>query len=255
MRSPDGGAVAVVDAEGGGRLARLVVDGADVLSLAGCFVMAPWVGRTGWGRFVRDGVEHRLAIDMPPHAIHGTVRGVAWNVDHANGEAASLSAPLGPGWPWPGRCEQTLRLHDDGLVLSAAVHAVDGGASFPAALGWHPWFAKPVAVELSARAMLERGEDQLPTGRRVAPVVPGSGPLDDCFEGVDWPVVLRWPDGRRLDVEADGCDHVVVFDGRGDATCVEPQTAPPDALRSGATALVEPGQPLRAEMRLRWRHR
>lgn len=67
--------------------------------------------------------------------------------------------------------------------------------------------------------------------------------------------MLRWPDGRRLDVEAGGCDHVVVFDGRDDATCVEPQTAPPDALRSGATALVEPGQPLRAEMRLRWRHR
>jgi galactose mutarotase-like enzyme len=37
-----------------------------------------------------------------------------------------------------------------------------------------------------------------------------------------------------------------------DALCVEPQTAPPDALNH-APAIVEPGRPLSAEMTWTWR--
>ncbi len=82
-----GEAEAVVDPEGGGRLVRLAVGGVDLLTPAGCFLMAPWAGRTGFGTF--DG--HRLPIDQPPHAIHGTVRGVAWTV-----LAADPNPPSGP---------------------------------------------------------------------------------------------------------------------------------------------------------------
>jgi aldose 1-epimerase len=213
--------------------------------------MAPWVGRTGWGRFSVDGTEHRLAIDHPPHAIHGTVRGVAWQVDEAGADRAVLSAPLGPGWPWPGRCEHALTLAGDCLTLTATVTAAPG-AAFPAAVGWHPWFVKPSAVELEAAAMLERGDDHLPTGRRVPPPTPGDRPLDDCFEDVRWPVTVTFPDGFTLRVDAEGCRYAVLYDEPQDATCVEPSTAPPDALRSGETTLVEPDRPLRATMRLRW---
>ncbi len=238
-----GDAVAAVDPAGGGRLTRLAVAGFDLLTAGGCFLMAPWAGRLGWGRF--DG--HQLPIDQPPHAIHGTVRGVAWQ------ETAdrTIEAPLGPSWPWPGRCTQTFDLAADHLAVTATLEAVD--VPFPAALGWHPWFAKPASVQLHAEAMLERGEDRLPTGRRVEPPPgPGDRPLDDCFAGVRWPVVLRWPHGLRLDVEAEGCDHAVVFDEPPDSTCVEPQTAPPDALNRGTATLVEPGRPLRAAVRFRW---
>jgi len=252
LRSPGGGAIAVVDPEGGGRLTRLAVGDVDLLAPAGCFVMAPWAGRTGWGRFSHGGIEHELPVDLPPHAAHGTVRGVAWTVEAAAPDRARLSAPLGPAWPWPGRCEHTVAIHDDHLALSAAVHAE---APFPAVLGWHPWFAPGAAIGLDAEAMLERGADHLPTGRRVSPVASGTRPLDDCFEGVRWPVTLTWGDGPRLTVDADGCDHVVVFDELAHATCVEPQTAPPDALRAGTAGLVEPGRPLRGAVRVTWADR
>lgn len=243
---------AVLDLEGGGRLVRLVAGGADRLAPAGSFVMAPWAGRTGWGRFAHDGVEHRLAVDLPPHAIHGTVRGVAWDVVEADGRRAVLRAPLGPGWPWPGWCEQVVELDERSLTCRAAVVAAEDGPAFPAAVGFHPWFRKPVTVELPARAMLERGDDHLPTGRRVPPAAPGERPLDDCFEDVAWPALLRWPDGLVVRVEAEGCRYAVVYDEQDGATCVEPQTAPPDALRTGEATLVAPGRPLRATMRLRW---
>ena len=236
-----GEAVAVVDAEGGGRLARLTVGGVDVFTRAGCFIMAPWVGRTAYGRF--DG--HRLPINQPPHAIHGTVRGVAWTAV----DDRAIEAPLGPVWPWPGRCTQRFMLAEDHLAIEATIEATS--EPFPAAVGWHPWFAKPAAVDLTADAMLERGDDHLPTGRLVeAP--PEGRPLDDCFVGVRWPVALRWPDGRRIEVDAEGCDYVVVFDEPADATCVEPQTAQPDALNQGGAQLVRPGEPLRAAVRLTW---
>jgi aldose 1-epimerase len=48
------------------------------------------------------------------------------------------------------------------------------------------------------------------------------------------------------------CDHVVVYEMRPEAVCVEPQTGPPDAFNLGSAAVVEPGRPLVAETTLRW---
>jgi aldose 1-epimerase len=245
-----GSVVVTFDPEGGGRVTQIVVAGRSLLVPAGCFLMAPWAGRTGFGEF--DG--HPLPVDGPPHAIHGTVRGVAWRAVERDPRCVSLTAPLGPVWPWDGWCEHVVTVAEDRVTFEASVHAADGSDPFPAALGWHPWFVKPAEVELSAAAMLERGDDHLPTGRRISPAPrPGERPFDDCFAGVRWPVVLRWDDGFEVRVDADGCDHVVLYDEQATTTCVEPQTAPPDALRSGAAALVSPGRPLQATMRLLWR--
>jgi aldose 1-epimerase len=246
LRAPGADAVVVADPEGGGRITRIAVDGTELLTAAGLWLMAPFAGRTGYGRFTHDGAEHRLPVDMPPHAIHGTVRGVAWTVEASTDDEAVLAAPLGPVWPWAGRCVHRIALRADHVELEATVESTSGD-EFPAVLGWHPWFRKPAAVRFHADSMLERGGDGLPTGRRVAPVPPGDRALDDCFEGVRWPVHVD-----DLRIEADGCDDVVVYDEQAGTTCVEPQTGPPDALNQGGAALVRPREPLRATMRIRW---
>ena len=125
-----------------------------------------------------------------------------------------------------------LLLTDTGLAQVAAVHADD--EPFPATLGWHPWFRReldagaPLCVELPADRMLLRDAAGIPDGR-TGPVP--AGPWDDCFGGVRWPVVLRWPGALRLDVSAD-TDWVVVFDERDEAVCVEPQTGPPNDVNA-----------------------
>jgi aldose 1-epimerase len=247
-----GDAEAVVDVEGGGRLARLRVGGYDLLTSEGSFVMAPWAGRTGYGRFTFDGVEHRLAVPAKhaPHAIHGTVRDRRWIAHETTDQAVHLSVDLGPEWPWPGRCEQRIELTGHELSLELTLRTE--GPAFPAVVGWHPWFTKPDSFELAAEAMLERGDDHLPTGRRLpAGEVGSSGDLDDCFEGVRWPVVVHWAQ-LSLSIDATGCDHLVVFDQPADATCVEPQTGPPDGLTTGEHAIVTPEQPLVASTTWRW---
>jgi aldose 1-epimerase len=216
--------------------------------------MAPWAGRTGYGRFTFEGEEHELPVPAKhaPHAIHGTVRDRTWVVESASPRQVRLTTALGPAWPWEGWCEQVVSLEADRLRLDLAVHS--GEARFPAVVGWHPWFADPDNTAVVAAALLQRGDDHLPTGVRLAPPVPERfGPLDDCFEDIQWPARLTWEDPALvLTIDATGCNHVVVFNEIEGRTCVEPQTGPPDALRTGEATVVRPGAPLLASTTWAW---
>jgi len=240
----------MVDVVNGARLAsvrvlghELLVEGAPESMNWGCYPMAPWAGRTRHGRFRFAGRQYRLPINFAPHAIHGTVYDRSWRqVDDGVFETA-----LGESWPFPGLVRQSIHLSEDGLRLGLEVH----GGPMPAVCGWHPWFRRrlgdsEVRIEFDSTAMFERGPDSIPTGRLVGRP---PGPWDDCFEW-DGRARLRWPGTLDLEIESD-CRYLVVFDEKPHAVCVEPQTAPPDALNGGA-ALVEPGRPLVATTIWRW---
>jgi aldose 1-epimerase len=262
-----GHAEADLDPAAGGRIARLRVDGLDlVLSdgpgpLAwGCYPMAPWAGRLRGGILRWRGDKVPFPIDlMPPHAIHGTLLETPWAVTEAGPDKATLAADLGPPWPFGGRVIQRVRLEEDALRASLEVQAAD--RPMPAIVGWHPWFPRrlrnssgatvggPVEVDLRAGGMLRRGADGLPTGV-VVPVPPG--PWDDCFVDVAPDPGVRWPGALELKVSSD-LPFWVVFTEAETGVCIEPQSGPPDGLNTGQCAVVEPGRPLLAEMTLRWR--
>lgn len=248
-----------LDPEQGGRVASLVVDGMELLVTSGddpmdwgLFPMAPWAGRVRNGRFKYAGVEHQLAVNLPPHAIHGTVYTQAWKVDHHEPTDAVLVTDLGDGWPFEGRVVQRIRVDDRALHLRLEVWAE--AEAFPASCGWHPWWRRRlergdnVRLELDATAMWERGADHIPTGDLV---VPTPGPWDDCFTELEEPPVLMWPGALELTVET-SLQDLVVFTEPEHAICVEPQTGPPDALRL-TPVVVEPGLPLVAEATFAWR--
>ena len=254
-----GDARVVVDPACGGRLRSLMVDGLELLGEErragkegeesadpmtwGCFPMAPWAGRVRRGRFTFEGVEHQLPINMPPHAIHGTVFDRPW--------PTSLKIGLGPDWPFEGSVEQRIDLQPDHLRLELLVHAADG--PMPTSCGWHPWFRRRLArggtadLDLDAASMWQRDADGIPSGDLVPPP---PGPWDDCFTGLRRPPRITWPSALTLTIES-SCQHVVVYDEPADAICVEPQTHPPDALNLGP-AVVEPGRPLVADAVFRW---
>jgi aldose 1-epimerase len=248
-----------LDAECGGRIASIVVDGMELLVTEGddpmergLYPMAPWAGRIRHGRFQFAGEEHQLPLNHPPHAIHGTVFAQGWKVEHAEDTDAVLVTDLGDAWPYEGRVVHRVRVDDRGLHLRLEVWAHE--EPFPASCGWHPWWRRrlergePVRLDLDAGAMWERGDDGIPTGELVDPAPP---PWDDCFTELDRPPVLVWPGALELTVDTDLQD-VVVFSEPDHALCVEPQTGPPDALRL-APVVVEPGLPLVAETTFAWR--
>ncbi len=252
-----------VFAEFGARLGQLTVGGQPLLVdvppldgphplMWGCYPMAPWAGRIRCGRFTFEGTEHLLPInhrdaDGPErsHAIHGLVYDRNWpDVDEVSDTSWIATRSL--EWGFGGSVTQAIELFDDHVELTLTVES--SGNSFPAEVGWHPWFRKPERLVFSPTSMYERDEFGLPTG---ALVDPADEPWDDCFLAAG-PVELHYP--RRIApvvrVESD-CDHWVVYDQPADATCVEPQSGPPDAFNL-EPHVVTPTTPLARTMTISW---
>ena len=238
----------------GGRVGGVRVGGVELLRQGerfGCFPMVPWCGRIREGRF-RDGATVRqMPLNAPPHAMHGTARDAAWRVARTGADEAVLTYDLAEPWPYPGRVTQQFALTADSLTLTMSVETYE--SSFPAQIGWHPWFNRSlggadVAIGFAPAWQEERGEDHLPTGHRVDPE---PGPWDDCFGmpgGVD--VTLTWPGQLELRVTSRE-EWVVVYDEQREAVCVEPQTGPPDGLNTHPR-LVTPLEPLEASTTWAW---
>jgi len=259
VRLRAGDAEVIVEPERGCRIASLRIGGTEVLRQGeryGSFVMAPWCGRTREGRFRNGGEPYQLPVDAGRHAIHGTVRGRAWRTARSDGRTASFFCDLTDPWPWPGRVTQLVELAEDGggLTLTLGVETFEN--SFPAQVGWHPWFLRnlgrggqDVVLDFDPAWQEERGEDHIPTGRRIEP---RPGPWDDCFgmpDGVD--VALTWPGELELRVTSRS-EWVVVYDQQAEAVCVEPQTGPPNGLNTHPR-LVTPIDPLEATTTWTWR--
>ena len=232
----------------------------------GCFLMAPWPGRLADGRVAwRDGPV-QLRRTRGPDALHGVVYARAWSLDRAGQDRAVMSCRFDPAeWPFGGRIRQRIRLAPDHLELHAVITA--GSGAMPAALGWHPWFRRTGGephLRVDAAATLQTRR-MIPTGRTLAVAGPtdlragprlGDRRLDHTYVAPRSPVVATWPD-LELRVEfGRPIQALVVFTPPG-GLCLEPQTAWPNALGAMTAAsgvrILEPGQTLRATMRLRWR--
>ncbi|MCX4549850.1 aldose 1-epimerase [Streptomyces sp. NBC_01387] len=245
-----------VSPENGCRIRSLRIGGTELLRQGakfGCFPMVPWCGRTRNGLFSNGGEPHQLPLNSPPHAIHGTGRNTAWRTARTSEAAAVFTYDLADPWPYTGRVTQTFELAEDSLTLAFGVETYDD--SFPAQAGWHPWFnrnlgtGEDVRIDFEPAWQEERGDDHLPTGKRIDPL---PGPWDDCFgmpDGVD--VTLTWPGQLELKVQSRD-EWVVVYDEQQEAVCVEPQSGPPNGLNT-LPRLVTPIDPLEIATTWSWR--
>ncbi len=241
--------------EAGGRLAQIRFAGMDWLlgpdeapaTIAwGCYPMVPWAGRVREGRFDLEGRTYRLPRNFGAHAIHGVGFSRPWQVDaHGPSQAMlSLGLPRDGYWPFGGIARQAVTLGKGTLRLVLSVEAED--RAMPAAVGWHPWFRKPERLLFAPKAMYPRDD----TGMATLPLVPPApGPWDDCFIAREEIVMER--EQQQLRLRAD-TSHWVVYDGSPLATCVEPQTGPPDAFNL-APHVLAPGQRLDLTFDLAWR--
>ncbi|MET9728102.1 aldose 1-epimerase [Streptomyces zaomyceticus] len=252
-----GDAELTISPENGCRIESLRIGGTEVLRQGerfGSFPMVPWCGRTENGRFRNGATTHQLPVNAPPHAIHGTVRDLPWKTARISATEAVLTCELGDPWPYKGTVTQVFELAEDSLTLRFGIETYDD--SFPAQAGWHPWFLRnlgrggqDVRLDFTPAWQEERGENHLPTGRRIDPT---PGPWDDCFgmpDGVD--VTLTWPEELELKV-ASRAPWVVIYDEPEDTVCVEPQSGPPNGLNTHPR-LVTPIDPLEVESTWTWR--
>lgn len=241
-----------IDIAHGARIAQVTVAGVELLVEAppigrrnddavawGSYPMAPWAGRVRGGKFTWFGIDHELHLNQDDsgvgaadrrHAMHGTVLDIPWTIDERTDATVAMQCPLtqpGSGWTLGGTAHQRIEVHDGQLRCDLSVTVDAGATPIPCEIGWHPWWRKPDALSFHPDAMYERDGVGLPTGRLVAPA---AGPWDDCFVNTA-PVTLHYDRDAVADITlSSDCDHWVVYDMTDHATCVEPQSGPPDAF-------------------------
>jgi aldose 1-epimerase len=167
-----------------------------------------------------------------------------WNLDAHDTTSVTMSCELGDDWPFGGTAEQVLTLQEGRLECVLCVTA--GNAAMPCTLGWHPWFVKPVSDSLHFEHMAQRLPSGIPSGHFVAPK---RRPWDDCFCGPTGPLQLRYPQ-LTITIESD-CDFWTVYDEPEHATCVEPQSGPPDEFNQ-VPLVLNAGESLRRIMVVSW---
>ncbi|MBI4884269.1 MAG: aldose 1-epimerase [Actinobacteria bacterium] len=248
---------AIVSPKSGGRVASLVIHDTEVLApdtgdgpLAwGCYAMVPWAGRIREGQFPFLGETHRLAINLPPHAIHGVGFERAWEVLGDNQVGLQLTGL----WPFGGRATQEFDLADDSLRMTVNLEA--GAQAMPAVLGWHPCLRRRLArgrgaeLDFAPDWMWQRDVDGIPTGARVRPT---PEPWDDAFGGVVSAPVIRWPGALELAFDTN-CPAWIVYTERDDQICVEPQTGIPNAFNFDEPPVLRPFESMSLTLTLRWR--
>jgi aldose 1-epimerase len=246
------------------------------LHTTGLPLLAPWANRLGELGY-RSGRVHVDLRGLDLHTdgrglpIHGTLSArESWDIHvlTARGRVARLRASfeyarqdLLAAFPFPHRLETEVWVDGRSLSVSTTVRAT-GTRPVPVAFGYHPYLRLPRAprarwrLRLPKRVRLELDEHGLPTGQRTEARAEfqliGARTFDDLFEleGRTFAIESR---GRRLSVYyGAGFRYAQVFAPPGAGfVCLEPMTAPTNALVTGGFHVVRPGEAFTARFRLR----
>jgi aldose 1-epimerase len=212
----------------------------------GCYPMVPFAGRMRDASLTFRDTTCAFHANDPsglPHAIHGTVFDAQWTVESKSSSRIELTYKLAAPWPFTGTVRHVVELSDTALTCTLSLTAHD---DMPAMLGWHPWFVKPQSASLPFRTMLERGDDYLPNGRSVAAQLENA---DDCFTDLDGVIALTIGE-QQLQLHSD-CSHWVVYNQPAHATCVEPQSGPPNEVND-APFVLPAGETMSRQFIISW---
>ena len=250
------------------------LDGYRAGAVTGLPLLAPWANRLAERRYEVDGVVVDLAgLDLHTDdnglPIHGTMTArPEWEVLRA--EPAALVARFDFGahpdllasFPFPHTLEIAVSLSESALAVSTTVSAT-GERAVPVAFGYHPYLHLPgvarsgVSLSLPDRRHLALDSGGLPTGEaedEPAEDLPiGERTFDDHYALGDDRRMALTGGGRRVVLEpGDGYPYGQVFAPPGaEFACLEPMTAPVNALLDGGYLRATPGSPFTAGFRLR----
>ena len=237
-------------------------DGREVDELRGLPILAPWANRLAARHYSFDGVVVDLeGLDLTTDAaglpIHGTMADrPGWEVVDAGPSSfraafAYDAEDLLAAFPFPHTI--TLDVSMDGPVLTIATTlSPTGDRAVPVSFGFHPYFRLPgvgreeLVLRLPDRHLL-CGDGGLPTGSAQAEAAEAAPLGDRTFDhlyvlGDDRRLGIEGG-GRRIDVVCDeGYRWAQVYAPAGaDFVCLEPMTAPVNALVTGDGHHVAPG--------------
>jgi galactose mutarotase-like enzyme len=226
-------------------------------------LLAPWANRLSAWRYEIAGVSVELTgADLHDDGnglpIHGTMTAQpGWQVAATTPTSAQARFDYGARpdllevFPFPHEMELDIEVGDGSLRVATSVRPT-GDRPVPVAFGWHPYLALS-ASRADTRLRLPACEHHvlddrgLPTGR-TEPQPEDERPLGDR----DLDDLFALGDDRRLALESagrtvtvtleEGYPFAQVYSPAGAPFgCLEPMTAPTNALVTGDCTLVDPG--------------
>jgi aldose 1-epimerase len=250
------------------------LDGYRKGNVTGLPLLAPWANRLGARRYEIDGIMVDLeGLDLTTDErglpIHGTMTAQpGWEVVAV--ARASLAARFDFGahpdllasFPFPHELRVDASVVDTTLRVDTTLMPTSA-RPVPISFGYHPYLRMPgarragIRLRLPRRRHVELDDHQLPTGRAHVedaedePV--GTRTFDDLYELGDDRKLALPGGGRHLVLElGDGYGHAQVFTPPvADSICLEPMTAPVNALVDRTCALAAPGTSFTARFSLR----
>lgn len=254
---------------------------ADERKFMGIPFLHPWANRLdrfGYqanGREVElDPASPLLLLDDNGLPIHGLLTASrAWSLENlaADEENASMTAAFAfdrpellGAFPFEHRVEIEIHLDDRGISVTTTVTAT-GDEVVPIVFGFHPYLRMPSfpradwVVSFPVRRQLLLDSKGIPTGaiEAVQPIhgAIGDRTWDDGFDRIDTPARFELHAGQRtIAIEySDGYPVAQIFAPPGqDYICVEPMTAPTNALNGpdGAFYSLPAGERCSATFRI-----
>lgn len=253
-------AIVIIDPDDGGRIVSLVLDGFEIMRDEefntsksifgyGSFPMAPYSGRIRDGKFDFQGKTFQLTdLADAPHALHGTVIYQSWQTVKVSLNSAHLVTKVATGWPFSGQVQQIIELSESALLMRLILSA---NQSMPAWIGFHPWFRKEIngnKFKLNANLdqMYLRDDSGITTTELIDSTAP---PWDDCFIAQNPDIEISWGETLTIALKSN-YPYWVIYSEPEDAICIEPQTAPPNAIELGLNQVVTPDKDLELEFRI-----
>lgn len=194
-----------------------------------------------------------------------------WEIESlsARGRAARLRARfdydrshLLAAFPFPHRLEMEIEVDGRALTISTSIRPT-GDRAVPVSFGFHPYLRLPSGRRSSWRLLLpQRGhldvdDHGIPTGSEVdeqsESEVIAFRTFDHLYELGDERLLGLESGDRRLSVRfEEGYPYAQIYaPPNASFVCLEPMTAPTNALVSGTCPLVEPGDRFTARFSIR----
>lgn len=226
--------------------------------------LAPWANRLSRWSYEASGVAVDLRglpvhTDGKGHPMHGTMRAEpGWEIVDLHGGclrarfAFAARPDLLASFPFPHEITVDLEVDGESVAVTTGIRAT-GNRAVPVCFGWHPYLRLPRAprpswrVRLPDRRHLALDADGLPTGESTEEAAEwltlGGDSFDDLHALGDDRTLILEGGGRSVTVELDaGYPWAQLYAPAGKRfCCLEPMTAPTDALVGGGHPSVEPG--------------
>jgi aldose 1-epimerase len=250
----------------GGRLARLVDAGVDIVPplgpweapprswpKQGAYPLFPYSNRIRGAAlaFGERSIPLRAHPAAPGFTLHGPAHLRAWRVAAREASSAVLVLDYAPDedWPWPFRATQEFTLTSDALTIRLSLRN-DAAEVAPAGIGWHPYLCcRPASIIRHDAARLWAHDADFTATGASRPLEGRSG--DNAYLS-EWSAAsLVHPDGSGIRITADPTlGHLILHrpPGAGYA-CIEPVSHVADGFNLAAagvsgtgTVVLAPGE-------------